>query len=103
MFAFHTPPPRPTHSTFPENIRKHITTCFGVSSVGFNPLSAIIKKWSNTLKQFVVGKLCWLGAMVAMFLFNTFLHVVENWTFRVECYSFMIHIIMLVSIYLVFF
>ena len=50
MFAFYTSPIPPT---FPENIRKHVTTCFGVSSVGFNPLSANIEKWSKTLKQFV--------------------------------------------------
>ena len=48
-------------------------------------------------------KLCWLGAMVAMFPFDTFLHIVKNWIFGVECYSFMIPIIVLVSVYLVFY
>ena len=72
--------------TFSENIRIHVTTCFGVSRVGFNTLSANIKKWLNTLKKFV-GKLidnwfirisyvgCMQWFLSKMFLSNTFLHI----------------------------
>ena len=39
-----------------------------------------------------------VGAMVAMLHFDTLLHIVKNWIFRVECNSVMIPIIIPLTI-----
>ena len=61
IFSFYTsptpPPPFPPHTHLPslktlQNMSL-LATCIGVSSIGFNPLSANITKWSNILKEFV--------------------------------------------------
>ena len=46
MFAFYT---SLTPPTFPENIRKHVATCFGVSSVGFKRQYRKMVKHTQTI------------------------------------------------------